>query len=98
MVGGQACRCSKEKFGGSKMAEVLIEFSSRTFSVVSFGPVISSSGLSEHEVVGSEDLAEGARPHAVHGAGLQINQHSLKFKIQLKFLLVFFSNKWRLFG
>ena len=64
------------------MAEVLIEFSSRTFGVVSFGPVISSPGLSEHEVVRSEDLAEGARPHAVHGAGLQINQHSLKFRIQ----------------
>ena len=98
MVGGQACLCSKEKFGGSKMAEVLIEFSSRTFGVVSFGPVISSSGLSEHEVVRSEDLTKGARPHAVHGAGLQINQHGLKFKIQLQFLLVFFSNKWRLFG
>ena len=65
------------------MAEVLIEFSSRTFGVVSFGPVISSPGLSEHEVVRSEDLTKGARPHAVHGAGLQINQHGLEFQIQL---------------
>ena len=68
-----------------EVAEVLIEFSSRTFSVVSFSPVISSSGLSEHEVVWSEDLAEGARPHAVHGAGLQVHQHGLEYKIQLKF-------------
>ena len=68
-----------------EVAEVLIEFSSLTFSVVSFSPVISSSGLSEHEVVWSEDLAEGARPHAVHGAGLQVHQHGLEFKIQLKF-------------
>ena len=68
-----------------EVAEVLIEFSSLTFSVVSFSPVISSSGLSEHEVVWSEDLAEGARPHAVHGTGLQVHQHGLEFKIQLKF-------------
>ena len=29
-----------------------------TFSVVSFGPVVSGSGLSEDEVIGSEELTE----------------------------------------
>ena len=42
---------------------------------MTLGPVVSSAGLAEHEVVGSEDLTEGARPHAVHGAGLQVHQH-----------------------
>ena len=39
------------------------------------GPVVAGPGLPEHEVVGAEDLTEGAGPHAVHGAGLQVHQH-----------------------
>ena len=46
-----------------------------TFGVVSLGPVVAGAALSEHEVVGTEDLTEGAGPHAVHGAGLQVHQH-----------------------
>ena len=49
-----------------------------TFGVVSLGPVVASAGLSEHKVVRSEDLTEGAGPDAVHGAGLKINQHGLE--------------------
>ena len=46
-----------------------------TLSVVALGPVVSSSRLSKHEVVGSEDLSEGSAPNAVHGAGLKVHQH-----------------------
>ena len=41
---------------------------------MSLGPVVASAGLPEHEVVGSEDLAVGAGPDGVHGAGLQVHQ------------------------
>jgi hypothetical protein len=46
------------------------------FSVMTFGPVVSSSGLSKHKVIGPEDLAIRSRPHTVHGPGLQIHEHS----------------------
>ncbi len=46
-----------------------------TFGVVTFGPVVSSSGLSEHEVIGSEDLPIWTRAHTVHSAGLQVHEH-----------------------
>ena len=42
---------------------------------MTLGPVVAGPGLAKHEVVRSEDLAEGAGPHAVHGAGLQVHQH-----------------------
>ena len=45
-----------------------------TLGVVALGPVVPSSRLTEHEVVRSEDLAEGSGPHTVHGAGLQVHQ------------------------
>ena len=41
---------------------------------MSLGPVVAGSGLTKHEVVGSEDLTEGAGPDGVHGAGLQVHQ------------------------
>ena len=41
---------------------------------MTLGPVVSSAGLAKHEVVGSEDLTEGAGPYAVHGAGLQVHE------------------------
>ena len=47
-----------------------------SLGVVSLCPVVSSSRLSEDEVVGSEDLAERSRSYRVHGAGFQIYQDS----------------------
>lgn len=47
-----------------------------TLGVMSFRPVIPGACLSEHEIVRSEYLAIWARPNTVHGAGLQIHQHS----------------------
>jgi len=41
---------------------------------MAFGPVVAGSGLAEHEVVGSEELAERACANGVHGAGLQVHQ------------------------
>ena len=43
---------------------------------MTFGPIVAGPRLSEDEVVGSEDLTEGPRPHAVHGAGLQVHEDS----------------------
>ena len=43
---------------------------------MSLGPVVTSSRLSEDEVVGSVDLAERSRSDRVHGTGLQINKDS----------------------
>ena len=47
---------------------------------MSLSPVVTSSGLTEHEVVRPEDLPEGAGPDGVHGAGLQIDQDGLREK------------------
>ena len=41
-----------------------------TFGVVTLGPVVTGAGLTEDEVVGPEDLAEGTRADRVHGSGL----------------------------
>ena len=41
---------------------------------MTLGPVVAGPGLTENEVIGSEDLAEGAGPDGVHGAGLQVHQ------------------------
>lgn len=46
----------------------------RALGVVAFGPIVSRAALAEYEVVGSENLAERARAHRVHGAGLQVHQ------------------------
>jgi len=43
------------------------EFSS--FGIMSFGPVISGSSLSENEVIGSEELSERSGSDRVHGTG-----------------------------
>ena len=42
--------------------------------VVALGPVVAGAGLAEDEVVGAEDLAEGAGADGVHGAGLEVHQ------------------------
>ena len=47
-----------------------------SLGVVSLGPVVSSSRLSENKVIGSVDLAERSRSDRVHGAGFQIYQDS----------------------
>merc|ERR1719402_540034 len=46
--------------------------------VVPLGPVVSSSGLPEHEVVGTEELAEGTRADRVHRSGLQVHENGAR--------------------
>ena len=48
------------------------EFSS--FSVVTLGPVVSCTGLSEDEVVRSEELTERSCSYGVHGTRLEIHE------------------------
>jgi hypothetical protein len=43
--------------------------------VVSLGPVVAGAGLSEDEVVGAEDGADGSGAERVHGAGLEVHEH-----------------------
>ena len=43
--------------------------------VVSLGPVVSGAGLAEHEVVGSEELAEGRTANRVHRSRLEIDEN-----------------------
>merc|ERR1719486_930484 len=45
-----------------------------TFGVVTLGPVVTGTGLTEDEVVGTEELTEGASADGVHGSGLEIHK------------------------
>jgi hypothetical protein len=45
-----------------------------TLGVVTFSPIVTSSGLTENEVVWSEDLAEWSRSNGIHGTWLQIDE------------------------
>ena len=45
-----------------------------SFGVMTFGPVVTGTGLSEHEVVGSEELAERTGSDGVHGSGFEIHK------------------------
>jgi hypothetical protein len=45
-----------------------------TFGVMSLGPVVTGTGLSEDEVIGSEELSEGSGSDGVHGSGLEIHE------------------------
>jgi hypothetical protein len=45
-----------------------------TLSVMSLSPVVTSTGLTENEVVGTEKLAERTGTDSVHGTGLQIDE------------------------
>jgi len=45
-----------------------------TFGVVTFGPIVSGSGLTEDEVIGSEELTERSSSNGVHGSGFQIHK------------------------
>lgn len=47
-----------------------------TFGVVTLGPVVASSTLTEYKIVRSEDPSIWSRTNRVHGAGLQVNQNS----------------------
>ena len=47
-----------------------------SFSVVTLGPVVSGSGLSEDEVVRSEELTEGSSSDGVHGSWFKIHKDS----------------------
>ena len=47
-----------------------------TFGVVALSPVVTSTGLSEDEVVGSEELTEGSSSDGVHGSGFEIHKDS----------------------
>jgi hypothetical protein len=42
--------------------------------VMALGPVVTSTSLAEHEVVGSEQLTEGSGSHGVHGTGFQVHE------------------------
>jgi proteasome assembly chaperone (PAC2) family protein len=46
--------------------------------VVTLGPVITSTSLSEDKVIGAEKLAERARADRVHGTRLQIHEDSAR--------------------
>lgn len=48
--------------------------------VMPLSPIIPGARLSEHEVIGPENLAVRARPQAVHGTGLQIHENSPRHK------------------
>ena len=45
-----------------------------TLSVMSLGPIITSSGLSEYKVIGTEELSERSGSHGVHRTGLKIHK------------------------
>jgi hypothetical protein len=46
----------------------------RTFRVVTLGPIVTRTTLSEHKVVGTEELAVCTVADRVHSAGLEINK------------------------
>jgi len=45
-----------------------------TFGVVTLGPVVTGTGLSENEVIGSEELTERTGSNGVHGSWLKIHK------------------------
>jgi len=47
-----------------------------TFSIMSLSPVVTSTTLSEDEVIGSEELSEGSSTDGVHSTGFKIHQDS----------------------
>ncbi len=44
-----------------------------SLGVMSLGPVVSGSGLSENEVIRSEELSERSGSHGVHCSGFQVH-------------------------
>lgn len=49
-----------------------------TLSVVTLGPVVTSTGLTENKVIGAEELTKGTSADGIHGTGLQIDQDSTR--------------------
>merc|ERR1719272_246415 len=45
-----------------------------SFGVMSLGPVVTGTGLSEDKVVGAEELTERSSTDGIHGAGLEIRE------------------------
>jgi len=45
-----------------------------SLGVVSLGPVVTGSGLSEDKVIGAEKLSEGSGTDGVHGSGLEVHE------------------------
>jgi hypothetical protein len=45
-----------------------------TFGVVTFGPIITGTGLSEDKVIGAEQLTEGSGTDGIHGTRFQIHK------------------------
>merc|ERR1712195_30906 len=45
-----------------------------SFGVMSLGPVVTGTGLSEDEVVGAEKLSERSSTDGIHGAGIEIHE------------------------
>merc|ERR1719362_945774 len=52
-----------------------------TFCVVTLGPVVARTRLTEDKVVGPEDGSIGPGPDTVHGAGLQIDEDGAGHKL-----------------
>ena len=46
-----------------------------SFSVMTFGPVVSGTGLSKHEIIRSKDLANGTGSDTIHGTGFKIHEY-----------------------
>jgi hypothetical protein len=65
-------------FFSNNIEDRIDEFSA--FGVMTFSPVVSSTGLAENEVVRSKDLTIWARSEAVHGSRLQIHEDSTRDK------------------
>lgn len=51
-----------------------------SLSVVTLGPVVTSTRLAKHKVIRPEDLAIGTGPNAVHGTRLKVHEHSTRHK------------------
>ena len=47
-----------------------------TFGVMSFGPIVTSTSLSEDEVIGSEKLTERSSSNGVHCSGFKVHKDS----------------------
>jgi len=45
-----------------------------TFSVMTFGPIVTSAGLAEHEIVWTEELAERSSADGIHSARFEIDE------------------------
>ena len=59
-----------------------------TLGVVTLGPVVTGTGLSEDKVIRAEELAEGARADRVHGAGLEVHEDGARHVAAARRLVV----------